>query len=192
MTKTGEEKIIEVAYKLFKENGVRLTRLQDVAKACGIALYDINLVFPSKKDLFLSVIKQTLDKKTAYLLINCSLSPSAVAELTNFFKFIEDSIADLGDDIFNEIKRHHPNSLEQLKEMVDEKLTPYLKKNVERGLSEGFYRENVDSEIYAETYFLLLRRMLDIGDNLNDTKRSIRHLNDIYRHGVLNAKGMRV
>jgi AcrR family transcriptional regulator len=190
--KIGEEKIVEVAYRLFKEKGVRLTRLQEVAKSCGISLYDINLIFPSKKDLVLTVIKQTLDKKTAYLLINSSLSPSAVTELSNFFKFIEDSIADLGVDIFNEIKRYQPNSLDQLQELVDEKLTPYLQRNMERGLNEGFYRDNLDSHVYAETYFFFLRRLLESYSDWNETKRAITHMNDIYRHGVLNVKGMRV
>ena len=190
--KIGEEKIIEVAYRLFKENGVRLTRLPQVARACRTSLYDISLAFASKKDLVLAVIKHTFEKKTAYLLINSSLSPSAVTELNNFFKFIEECMADLGVDIFSEITRYHPWALDQLKELVDQKLTPYLQRNIERGLREGFYRENLDSEEYASTYFFFLRRILESGRDWSEIERTIMHINNIYRHGVLNVRGMRV
>jgi AcrR family transcriptional regulator len=114
--KVGEEKILEGAYKLFREKGVRSVKMQQLARTCGLSLYDLNLKFKTKKELILAVVKFILNRKSGYLLINSSLSPSAVAELNNFFKFIDDNIGELGSDIFIELKRNHPDAFDQLKE----------------------------------------------------------------------------
>ncbi|MEX1241556.1 MAG: hypothetical protein WEB30_17675 [Cyclobacteriaceae bacterium] len=133
-----------------------------------------------------------MNKKTAFLLINSSLSPSAVSELNNFFKFVGESMAELDADIMTELRHYDPEALDELREMIDQRLTPYLRKNIERGLNEGFYRNNLDSEQYASTYLYVLGTVLEGGRDWNETKRTITHINDIFMHGVLNAKGMRI
>lgn len=190
--KVGEEKIIEAAYKLFRKRGIRSTSMQHVARVCGTCLWNVNLIFKTKKDLVLAVIRYTLLKKTGYLLINTSLAPSAVTELNTFFKFVEETIGGLGADIFMELKRYHPLALDQLRDVVDDTLIPCLQKNVQRGLSEGFYRENVDFELYATIYFDILRAVLEGESDWTQTKKSITQINDIFLHGVLNVKGMRI
>ena len=190
--KAGEEKIMEVAYRLFKQRGVRSTNLQHVARGCNSSLWDINLIFKSKKDLVLAVVRHTLNKKTAYLLINSSLSASAVTELNNFFKFVDDTLADLGAEILTEIRRYNPLALDQLRDLVDHKLIPCLQRNMERGHTEGFFRNEVDSGQYASAYFYILRTVLESERDWIETRKAITHINDIFLHGVLNTKGMRI
>jgi TetR/AcrR family transcriptional regulator, cholesterol catabolism regulator len=190
--KVSEEKIIEAAYALFKQRGIRSTSLQNVARACGTRLWEVNLLFKSKKDLLLAVVRHVVNKKAVYLLISSSLSPSAVTELNTFFKFVDDTIGALGADILAELKRYHPLALDHVKDIVDGTLIPCLQKNMQRGLSEGFYRPEVDTEFYAVTYFYILRTVLESERDWTQTKEAIRHINDIFLHGVLNAKGMRI
>ncbi len=191
--RVGQEKILEGAYKLFREKGVRSVSMQQVARRCGVSLYDLNISFKTKKELVLAVVKYILNKKSGYLLVNASLSPSAVAELKNFFKFIDDNIGELGFDIFTELKGSHPDAFDQLRELVDTRLIPYLQKIIDRGIDEGFYRNNLDHEFYAPTYFFLLRFILASGgEDWTVTRRIITNINDIFLHGTLNSKGMRV
>jgi AcrR family transcriptional regulator len=191
--KLSEDKIIEVAYRLFKRRGVRSINMQNVAHGCGIGHQDIISIFSSKEELVLSVVKHTLNKKTSYMLINSSLSPSAVTELKNFFKVIDETIADLGADILTELRQYQPLTLDQIWELVDNKIIPNLQRIIERGLGEGFYRDDLDHELYVTTYIYFLHLVLE-NDNHNweETLRIIHHVNDIFFHGVLNVKGMRI
>ena len=191
--KVSEAKIIEVAYRLFKHHGIRSTSLQKVARACSISLNDINLIFDSKRELVLAEIRHTLEKKTTYLVINSSISPSAVSELKNFHTFIDDTIADLGAEILSELRRYHPMALDQIREQVDNQLIPYLQRIIERGISEEFYRNEIDSELYISSYIFIIRSILE-SDRYDwaETKRMINHINDIFLHGALSEKGMRI
>jgi AcrR family transcriptional regulator len=191
--KVPEEKILEVAYALFKEKGVRAVRMQDVAKNCGITLWDINTKFKSKKELILNVIRYILTKKSTYLVVNSSVSPSAVTELSNFFKFISENLDELGSNIFLEFGRHDPLALDQLKELVELTLMPYMHKVIERGITEGFCRSDLDLDRYAPIYFYILRSIIEShSDNWIEAKHMVNHINDIFLHGALNAKGMRL
>jgi len=190
--KVSEEKIIETAYTLFKQRGIRSTRMQHIAQACGTSLWDVSAIFESKKDLVLAIIRHIVNKKTVYLLISSSLSPSAVTELNTFFRFVDETVGAFGAEIFAELKRYHPLALDQLKDVVDDKLIPCLIKNIQRGLTEGFYRTELDSEMYASTYFYILRSVLESERDWSQTKKAITHINDVFLHGVLNVKGMRV
>ncbi len=190
--KVGEEKIIETAHALFKQRGIRFTSMQKVARNCGISVSDVNLLFKSKKELMMAVVRHTVNKKTAYLVINSTLAPSAVTELETFYRFVEETIEALGGEILLELKRHHPFALDQLRDVVEDTLLPYLKKNIQRGFAEGFYREGLNAELYGSTYFYFLRIVLESECDWTQTKRAITHINDIFLHGVLNVKGMRI
>jgi TetR/AcrR family transcriptional regulator, cholesterol catabolism regulator len=190
--KAGEEKIMEVAYRLFKQRGIRSTSLQHVARGCNSSLWDINFIVKSKKDLVLAVIRHNVNKKAAYLIINSALCPSAVTELKNFFKFVDDTIADLGAEILAELRRYNPLALDLLKDLVDHQLTPCLQRSIARGLTEGFFRSELDSERYASAYFYILRTVLESERDWTETTKAITHINDIFLHGVLNTKGMRI
>ena len=63
---------------------------------------------------------------------------------------------------------------------------------MERGRTEGFFRNEVDSEQYASAYFYILRTVLESERDWIETKKAITHINDIFLHGVLNTKGMRI
>ena len=191
--KVNEEKIIEVAHRLFKQYGVRETNLQQVAQLSCLNLRDIKIILKSKKDLMFAVIKQTLNREIIYLLINSSLSSSAVTELDNFFRFTEDTITDFGPEILTELRRFHPLALNQIREIIDNKLIPYLQRIIVRGLSEGFYRDDFDQDLYIPSYIYVLFSVLENKSyDWAQTKRMINHINDIFLHGVLNAKGMRI
>ena len=188
----SEEKMIEAAHRLFKQRGVRSTRMQDVARACHASLGEITLLFKSKKDLVMAVFRHVVSKKAAHLSIVSSLSPSAVSELNTFFKFVNEAIDALGAELFTEIKRYQPLAFDQLKHLVDETLIPCLQKNMQRGLMEGFYRAELDSELYAATYFYVLRTVLESERDWIQTNKAVNLLNDVFLHGALNIKGMRV
>src|SRR5688572_15893255 len=105
--KVGEARILDISYRLFKEKGVRSVTLKQIARGSQISLWDLNLKFKSKKDLILALVKRIIEKKSTYLFINSSLSASAVAELTKFFRVVEESVREF-EPIFQEVKRYDP------------------------------------------------------------------------------------
>src|SRR3954463_14919654 len=52
--------IVEAALEVFASRGLAAARLEDIAKAAGVAKATIYLYFPNKEALFREVIRQTV------------------------------------------------------------------------------------------------------------------------------------
>ncbi|HWA34517.1 MAG TPA: TetR/AcrR family transcriptional regulator [Cyclobacteriaceae bacterium] len=187
-----EAKIVRVAYRLFRQRGIHSTTLQQVVRACNARSADIHLIFKSKHELVLAVIRYAVNRKMIHLSIASSLAPSAIAELRNFLQFVDETLTTLGAGVLDELAKDHRLTLDQLQDLVDDRMMPYLKKNIKRGLSEGFYRKGLNAELHAATYFYLLRTLLESRRGWTRTRKIVAHFNDIFFYGVLNVKGMQV
>ena len=183
--------ILDAAYKLFRHHGVRDTNMQNIAKSCGTTAWNISSTYPSKKHLVLALFKYLLQKNSGYLTINTASSPTVAAELESFFRMIEGIVDDFGVEILAELRRYQLETFEQLSDIVEHTLMPYIQKNIVRGVSEGYYRDDIDKDIFAATYFKQLRSILE-AENLNweETKTTLKQFHGILLRGVLSLKGI--
>lgn len=185
--------ILETAFNVFRQRGIRSSRMHDIAQACRTPMKAIHAVFPSKKELVQAALERVLEKNSVYLQVNPVLSPSAVVELSNFFDNTEHMLNQaLTPGILFELKKYHPVVWTKIQMHVDNVLVPYIQRNLTRGISEGCYRNDFDSTLYAPMYFNTLRGLVyDQHLSLANTMRLIAQLNRVYLQGILTSKGMR-
>lgn len=72
-------------------------------------------------------------------------------------------------------------------------LMPFLVKNVDRGIVEGYYRQSINARLTAELYFRQLDSVL--GDNaLNGSTKIeiLNYINSFFLHGILNRAGKNI
>ena len=69
-----EDIILDAAYKLFRQRGVRDTNMQHIAKSCGTTAWNISSTYRSKKYLVLALIKYLLQKNSGCPTVNPSIS----------------------------------------------------------------------------------------------------------------------
>jgi len=181
-----EDTILDAAYKLFRQRGIRETNMRHIAKSCGTTVWKISSTYQSKKYLVLALFKYLLQKNSGYLTVNSALSPTAVSELENFFRMIEGIVDDFGAEMLAELRRYQAETFEQLSDIVEHNLMPYIQKNIIRGAFEGYYRDDIHQDIFVATYFKQLRSILE-AENLNweETKTTLKQYHGILLRGVL-------
>lgn len=186
--------ILEAAFDVFRQRGIRSSRLYDIAQACGTPVQAIHAVFRTKKDLVHAALIRVLEKNSVYLQVNPVLSPSAVVELSNFFNNTGRILnEDLKPNILFEVKKYHPMVWVEIQTHVEHVLIPYVQRNLTRGVSEGCYRNDFDHKLYAPMYFNTLCGLVtDRHLSLANTLRLIAQLNKVFLHGILTPKGMRL
>lgn len=193
ITVKEEKNIIDVAFKLFLRQGVRSTSLHDVAKASGVSTKTLIQVYDTKESLVLAVIKHILEEYSKYLQLNPSLSPNATTEINNFFRFMENSARILTQSLLREIRKYYAKPWQMLTDFRDNKLIPYLKENMKRGISEDYYRSDFDPEIYTHIYFLQLNSIIG-SEQLEkiNAQNLLPELHAIFIRGLLNVRGLRL
>lgn len=188
-----EEHIIEVALKLFQRQGIRSTSLQDVAKASGVSTKNLLQVYATKELLVLNVVKHVLTEYGKYLQLNPRLSPNATTEINNFFRYLEKVAQLLTESFLREIRKYYANTWKLLNDFKENELIPYLKENIKRGISEDYYRSDLDHDVYAQIYFLQLNSIIG-SEQLGKTciQSLLPELHAIFIRGLLNVKGLRL
>lgn len=65
--KKGKQRIIEAAYKLILQNGIKETSVRDIAKEAGISVGTFTYHYPSKEELLFDVFEMTMAKQDEVL-----------------------------------------------------------------------------------------------------------------------------
>jgi len=191
--KVSEHAMMETALPVFKTRGIRATQLSDIAQACGIPVKELKIRFNSKEDLVSAFVEYLLARHKGYLQVNPVLSPTATTELENFFHFIERMASELTPAILFELEKYSTTGWHRLTEFKDRMLAPYLKQNLKRGLSQGFYRDDIQMELCGAMYFNLLYVIVtDLDAYSGDSRNLLPQFHKIFLRGLLSKRGIRM
>ena len=191
--KVNEHAILGAALPVFKTRGIRAARMTEVAQACGIRLQELKSQFGTKKNLVAAFVEYLLVRHTGHLQVNSVLSPTAITELQNFFQFIERLASELTPTMLLELKKYNTTGWYRLTEFKNHMLVPYLQQNLKRGSSEGFYRDDVEPELYVTIYFNLLYVIVtELNSPFDDGRKFLPQFHKIFLRGLLSTRGVRM
>lgn len=191
--KISAQTILEAALPVFNEQGIRATTLNEVARASGIRVQELKVHFHSKKVLVSAFVDYVLNRHAAYLKVNPLLSPNAITELQNFFQFVERLASEFTPTMLFELKRYNKGIWNKLTGFKDYRLVPYLQKNLKRGVAEGYYRDDIDQNLYTAIYFnLLLVVVTELKDRDDKNRRLLPEFHKIFLGGMLTTRAVRM
>lgn len=160
------EKIIEAAKAVFSERGYFKAKIDEIAERAGVAKGSIYTYFPSKADLFFSLLIEGLDalgKRFEYI-VRSELSPIEKLEkildayLESFLIHREFLTTLLLEERVFEKERMKEKRPKMIKRKLDELLRS-LQSIMEEGIREGAFRK-LDSLIMALSFLGMCNRVL--------------------------------
>ena len=147
------QKIIENAYKVFIEKGIRNVSMDDICRQLGISKKTLYQVVDNKADL--------LSKITSYIQTQitnriCDLQNSglnAIDFLLEMSKVSSENHIRINPIITFEFRKYYPQVYEEYLERKKELVIAGIIKNLDQGIKEGLYRQDLNKEIVAHLYF---------------------------------------
>lgn len=144
-----EEYILNEAEKLFMKFGTRSVTMDDIAKHLGISKKTIYVNFKDKDELVTSMISNMLKKDECNMLECQGNAKDAIDEIFLMMDFLKEMLAGINPIIFYDLEKYH-NSAHQLMMSFHEKhIYNKVKANLERGIVENIFREDINPEILA-------------------------------------------
>jgi len=158
--------IIEKVGELFKKYGIKSVSMDDIAQQLSISKKTLYQYFKDKADLVTKVINShncDNDKKFSEL-INCNLN--AIDALIEVSKLLIESLKGMNPPIIYDLRKYYPELTRDLIESRKIHVYNNIKNNLLKGISEGYYREDINADIITSLY---VKRMNDIflEDDLN-------------------------
>lgn len=147
------QKIIEGAYKVFTENGIRNVAMDDICRMLGISKKTLYQVVDNKADLLSKVAQYIREKIKSRIDELNAMNLNAIDVLLEMSKVSSINHIRINPIITFEFRKYYPQVYEKY---IDEKknlVINAIKANLEKGIKEGLYRQDLNKDIVAHLYF---------------------------------------
>jgi TetR/AcrR family transcriptional regulator, cholesterol catabolism regulator len=144
--------IIERASVVYTKYGIKSITMDDLARELGMSKKTIYKYFEDKNDLVRSIIEMKSEMDKA-ICINCQQnSENAIDDLIKISELVVEHIGNVNPTVFYDLKKYHPDAWEVMVKHKWEFVFSMIQRNIERGIEEGVYRTDLNSEIISKLY----------------------------------------
>ena len=143
------ERILTGADELFCKFGVKRITMDDVAKQLGMSKKTIYLHFKDKNELVYVLIQNMLEAQMKVMDAQSAIAANAVQEVFFVVTHLQDMLSKMNPMIFYDLQKYHPEVWTLFKNFRYSYMKECLMKNLNWGVKEGLFRDNLNFEIIA-------------------------------------------
>ena len=185
-------KILEGSEHLFSRYGIKSLTMDDVARELGMSKKTLYQYVSDKNDL----VEKTLDfhlqhsKHTCELLIEDQNNPiDCMLAIGDFFS---QHMKDTNPSLMFDLRKYHIGAWKKLEEYRFETILKQIEQNLIRGVKEGYYRENIDTNVIPRLYIGLTDAILESNYFPRDQfkfEEVVHQMLSYHIHGIATQKG---
>jgi AcrR family transcriptional regulator len=146
-------KIIEGAYKIFIEHGIRNVSMDDLCRMMGISKKTLYQIVENKTDLLgkiSSYIQEAIDERIKEIK---DKNLNAIDYLLEMSKVSSESHFKINPIVTFEFRKYYPQVYDDYMTRKKEIILENIMQNIDQGIKEGLYRQDLNKEIVARLYF---------------------------------------
>lgn len=186
------ERILLESELLFKRHGARNVKVDDLAARLGVSKKTIYQYFKDKDTLVYEVTKRMLLQMEVRLDLFRLHSNNAVDELIQVMNYTSDIFKNINPEMLFDLRNHFTRAWKLYRNHMKTCLLAGVVKNIERGIQERLYRDDIDPHLVA------LLRMAQIDaffnpDIVPQNKVELQKMHEqsmlLFLHGLLSNKG---
>lgn len=150
------EKIVKKAGELFLKVGFKSITMDDIAREMGISKKTIYKHFENK-ELLIEATTECAQSEVHHAIDEVlAKNHNAIAENFEIRNMLSKMFDDSAASPIYQLRKHYPQIYEQIVSRETNQRDVFLKQNIEKGIAQGLYRENINIENYAKLYFTLI------------------------------------
>jgi len=192
MNETIKSSLLSSARELYLTHGVKSVSMDDIATKLGISKKTIYNLINTKKDLVHTVVKSYIEDEAKIYNKLVQESKNAIDEIILIARYVQQNLKTMPPSLSYDLKKYHPRTWTLVENQHYKDIERIIKNNIIRGKREGFYRENLRTDILPKLFITMARL---VADNRIFSDRTISqteiHESIILYHlrGIMNNKG---
>jgi AcrR family transcriptional regulator len=151
-----KEKIISKASEMFLKLGFKSITMDDIAGEMCISKKTIYKYF-CNKEILIEESTATIHKEIHQIIDDVILKNyNAIQENFEIRKLFKEMFKSSDTSPVYQLKKHYPEIYEKVMSREINECNTIFKQNIEKGIKQGLYRENINIESYIRFYYLLV------------------------------------
>ena len=193
MILSGFERILNSALALYSKYGIKSITLDDLCRELGISKKTLYQHIDDKNDLIRKVIDYeiSLQQKSMEKMFQSEIN--AIDELIYVNRMIHENQSIHNPTFYYDLKKYYPVVYAEWLEYKREKMFKMIHRNLEKGISEGLYRKELDSTVISKLHMSRTESMHTseiIDEKELSTSRFINEVFSYHIHGICNENGL--
>lgn len=145
----NKERIRKEAHALMMQYGIRSVSMDDIAGKLGISKKTIYQYFEDKDELVMSMIEDTIANNRTMCDCSFSQSKDPIHEIFITLDHISEIFKTMNPSVLYDLQKYHPKAFQKLQKHKNEELYEIIKRNLENGINQGLYRENLKVDLLS-------------------------------------------
>lgn len=187
-----ENRILDKARELFFFFGVRSITMDDISKHLGISKKTLYTYYKDKSELVHLVMGDLLSQHLKEMANLKESASNAVEEVMLNSKALYSVFKDLKPNVLFEVEKYFPELACQFFDHRHKAMLAMIKENLERGKTEGLYRDDIETDFVAQ---VRLNQLVSAFDEKAypfvpfNIQKTICKLTSLYLNSICSIKG---
>jgi AcrR family transcriptional regulator len=145
-------KIYSKAEEMFMRYGVKSVTMDDLSRAIGISKKTLYQSVENKEDLINKVITFILMKEAKVMGVIRTKAKDAIEEVVMISRHVNKMLQAINPAAMYDLQKYYTQQFDLMRSLNDQMVYTIIKENMDKGIKEGFYRNNFNTEIIAKLY----------------------------------------
>ncbi len=141
--------ILTEAEKLFMKFGMKSVTMDDIAKHMGISKKTIYANFKDKNEMVNSLISKMLKDDECRMEESLVGADNAIEEVFYMINCLKEMLSEINPVVFYDLEKYHSSAYKEMMDFHQGHVYKKVKTNLDRGIKENIFRENINTEILA-------------------------------------------
>jgi len=167
--------------------------MDDIARELTVSKKTIYKHFKHKKDLVNQIFELTISEEKKSCIQCYEGDDNAIRKMINLSKFVSSNHKEMNPAVLFDLRKYYPSIWKKLEQFRIGFIAESITQNIQEGINEKLYRDNLNSEIIAELYVNLVQTMINsLSKASNNHSFQTLHRNVVYYHlyGICSAAGL--
>ena len=187
--------ILDTSKKMFAEYGIRSVSMDDICKQLNISKKTLYQCFDNKADLLEALIDFEMKETSKEAAKIKTQARNAIHSLLLVSKAMSRVSTNSNPAIAYDLKKYYPELYNKFIQKKRELAFKGITMNMERGIEEGIYRNDLNLELTAQLYIKKVEQMhdKDFMENIKYSPESLfKVMFENHIRGIANAKGIEI
>jgi len=185
-------RIINATEMLFTKYGVKSISMDDIARETGMSKKTLYQHFTDKEDIVTHTTQNVMKRMRDEMLMAKANSKNAVEEMILISEILKKNFQSMNPALLFDLKKYHPKAWICYCNQKETSMMDHLKDNLEQGIKEGLYRDDIDVNVLArlrmEEVQIAFDPMLFPRDQFDLSNVQMQFFNH-FLHGITTLKG---
>ncbi len=142
-------RIREKARDLFMQYGLRSVSMDDIAGKLGMSKKTIYHHYADKDELIVAVITEEVQQNQHICERDKTNADNAIHEVFLAMDMVVELFSAMNPSLIYDMQKYHPNAFLKFQQHKNDYLYNTILENMEKGIREGLYREDINLQILA-------------------------------------------